>query len=477
MSRRMTIGLKLGIAFGGLLGLVVLLGCASLYMSNDASTELERAVNVVARAQALAGQAATAAAEIEAKERGIAFAIVLQKQDQAAAGQRDYEAAERQMTQTLKELAQIAAREDARRDVAAVHSEFGEQNRLHREFLALLNGQQMDAALKLFDEKLTPSLKQMSASVKRIVAGEEESLKRVAARAEFRKAQTHLLLIVLLAITVPAGIAAWTVLRKTTVSLRGLSARIASAAREVSDASRQISDASRCVADGASRQAGSLEETSASGHELSALTQKNAEQSRNAAQMMEQVDARVRDANSTLDQMLASMRDINNSSEKIAKIIKVIDEISFQTNILALNAAVEAARAGEAGMGFAVVADEVRRLAQRCAQAARDTASLIEESISTSSEGSRKIERMAQSVGSITESAVQVKEIVDQLNHSTHEQAQGIDLISSALTQLEAATQQAASSAEQSASISQSLSEQSDRMNNVVKDLVVLVGQ
>ena len=193
--------------------------------------------------------------------------------------------------------------------------------------------------------------------------------------------------------------------------------------------------------------------------------------------MMEEVDNRVRDANSTLDQMLASMRDISNSSEKIAKIIKVIDEISFQTNILALNAAVEAARAGEAGMGFAVVADEVRRLAQRCAQAARDTAALIEESITTSSEGSRKIERMAQSVGSITTSSTEVKAIVDQLNHSTQEQAQGIELISSALTQLEAVTQQAASSAEQSASISQSLSDQSDRMSNVVKDLVSLVGR
>jgi methyl-accepting chemotaxis protein/methyl-accepting chemotaxis protein-1 (serine sensor receptor) len=477
MNHKATIGVKLGVSFGCLLGLLLLLGSASLYLSAGANAEIERAVNVVARAQSLAGQAATAAAEMESRERGIAFALILQKHDQAAAGQREYEAAEKQLADSVRELGKIAATDQAKRDIAGVQKEAAEQSRVHREFRGLLQNQQMDAALKLFDDRLTPSLKQMSAGVKRVVAAEDQNLAELAAGAESRKAQTGWLFAILCAITVPAGFGSFYVLRNSTKALRGMSAQIASVAGEVSSAARQISDTSRCVADGATKQAGSLEETSASSHELSSLTQKNAEQSRQAAQMMEEVDNRVRDANSTLDQMLASMRDISNSSEKIAKIIKVIDEISFQTNILALNAAVEAARAGEAGMGFAVVADEVRRLAQRCAQAARDTAALIEESIATSSEGSRKIERMAQSVGSITTSSTEVKAIVDQLNHSTQEQAQGIELISSALTQLEAVTQQAASSAEQSASISQSLSDQSDRMSNVVKDLVSLVGR
>src|ERR1700742_4175435 len=116
--------------------------------------------------------------------------------------------------------------------------------------------------------------------------------------------------------------------------------------------------------------------------------------------------------------MLESMKDISTSSEKISKIIKVIDEIAFQTNILALNAAVEAARAGEAGMGFAVVAEEVRNLAQRSAQAARDTASLIEESILKSTEGSRKLEEVASSIVGITESAGKVKTLVHEVGAS-----------------------------------------------------------
>jgi methyl-accepting chemotaxis protein/methyl-accepting chemotaxis protein-1 (serine sensor receptor) len=176
-------------------------------------------------------------------------------------------------------------------------------------------------------------------------------------------------------------------------------------------------------------------------------------------------------------QVVDTMSAIQSSSKKIADIIAVIDGISFQTNILALNAAVEAARAGDAGMGFAVVADEVRRLAQRCAQAAKDTAELIEDSITTSSEGSRKIENMSSSITSITESAVRVKQLVDELHLSSQEQAQGIEQISSALTELETVTQRSAASAEQSASVSVSMSEQAGVMSDVVRRLVALVGE
>src|SRR5205814_9930224 len=113
--------------------------------------------------------------------------------------------------------------------------------------------------------------------------------------------------------------------------------------------------------------------------------------------------------------MVQAMSDIKTQSDKISKIIKVIDEIAFQTNILALNAAVEAARAGEAGMGFAVVADEVRNLAQRCAQAAKDTAALIEESIAKSADGKVKVDQVAQSIQGITEGSSKIKTLVDEV--------------------------------------------------------------
>src|SRR6202043_255065 len=138
---------------------------------------------------------------------------------------------------------------------------------------------------------------------------------------------------------------------------------------------------------------------------------------------------------------LSSMTDITASSNKISKIIKVIDEIAFQTNILALNAAVEAARAGEAAAGFAVVADEVRNLAQRSAQAARDTAALIEESIETSREGNTRLDQMAGAVVAMTGNSTRVKSLVDEVNSGNQEQARGMDQIARAILEMERVTQ------------------------------------
>src|SRR5215469_6179222 len=178
---------------------------------------------------------------------------------------------------------------------------------------------------------------------------------------------------------------------------------------EVAHAASQVSASSQSVAQGSSEQAATLEETSASGEEISSMARKNSENSQAASHEMVKTSQIVAESNQRLEKMVASMKEITDSSNKISKIIKVIDEIAFQTNILALNAAVEAARAGEAGMGFAVVAEEVRNLAQRSAQAAKDTADLIAESVSRSNDGKNKLNQVSNAMGSITDSANQVK--------------------------------------------------------------------
>jgi methyl-accepting chemotaxis protein/methyl-accepting chemotaxis protein-1 (serine sensor receptor) len=191
---------------------------------------------------------------------------------------------------------------------------------------------------------------------------------------------------------------------------------------------------------------------------------------------MNAVNLRVVEANKTLADMMTSMQEIGASSGKISKIIRVIDEIAFQTNILALNAAVEAARAGEAGMGFAVVADEVRNLAQRSAQAAKDTAALIEESILKSADGSTKLGEVAASIQAITEGAGKVKTLVDEVEASSKEQAQGIEQISKAVSQMDEVTQRTAASAEESASASEELNAQSQALVTVVEQLQAMIG-
>jgi methyl-accepting chemotaxis protein/methyl-accepting chemotaxis protein-1 (serine sensor receptor) len=247
-------------------------------------------------------------------------------------------------------------------------------------------------------------------------------------------------------------------------------------AEQVAAAANQVASSSQALAQGASEQAASLEETSASSQEINSMTQRNAENSRTAAELTAHVDEQVKAANQTLTQMLSAMGEISGSSQKISKIIRVIDEIAFQTNILALNAAVEAARAGEAGLGFAVVADEVRNLAQRCSQAAKDTEGLIEESITKSKEGDAKLGRVEESVRSITGTAAKVKTLIDEVHIGSQEQERGITEIAKAISQMESVTQQTAANAEESAAAAEELTAQSQAVREIVHKLDALVG-
>jgi methyl-accepting chemotaxis protein len=275
---------------------------------------------------------------------------------------------------------------------------------------------------------------------------------------------------------VSGGLLAFFIVRGVNKVLSEAVTELSEGARQITSASGQVSGSSQSLAQGASEQAASLEETSASSAQMASTTRKNSENSQQTAELMRAVTKSVTEANQTLADMTASMQEIGASSGKISKIIKVIDEIAFQTNILALNAAVEAARAGEAGMGFAVVADEVRNLAQRSAQAAKDTAALIEDSILKSTEGSKKLGEVAVSIHGITEGAGKVKVLVDEVEASSKEQAQGIEQISKAVAQMDEVTQRSAATAEESASASEQLNAQSQSLMAVVERLEALVG-
>jgi methyl-accepting chemotaxis protein/methyl-accepting chemotaxis protein-1 (serine sensor receptor) len=237
----------------------------------------------------------------------------------------------------------------------------------------------------------------------------------------------------------------------------------------------RVSASSQSLAQGSSEQASSLEETSASSEQINSMANRNNESSRSAAGLMLESQRKFAQTALALDQMVAAMDEINTHSGKISKIIRVIDEISFQTNILALNAAVEAARAGEAGMGFAVVADEVRNLAQRCAQAARDTASLIEESIVKSTGGKAKVDQVAAAIHAITKESATVKTLVDEVSLGSQEQARGIEHVGKAILEMQLVTQSAAACAEGSAAAAEELGAHSQTMMDIVGQLTAMV--
>ncbi|HWI17626.1 MAG TPA: methyl-accepting chemotaxis protein [Vicinamibacterales bacterium] len=271
------------------------------------------------------------------------------------------------------------------------------------------------------------------------------------------------------------GWSVWTTSRMTR-QVNDETATLAETASGVLQAAAEVARASQTLSQGATEQAASLEETSASMEEMASMTRRNAEHSQAAAQLMIEVDTQVAESNHALQEMVTSMGSIQESGHQVAKIIKTIDEIAFQTNILALNAAVEAARAGEAGMGFAVVADEVRNLAQRSAQAARDTAALIESSIGKTEDGSRKVDQVGRAITAITTSITTVKTLVDEVSSASRQQTQGIDQVSSAIAQMEKVTQSTAATAEESAASSEELKARADNARDVVERLQALMG-
>jgi len=257
--------------------------------------------------------------------------------------------------------------------------------------------------------------------------------------------------------------------------IHGVVAELETAVQQFFASSSQISSSSQALAQGSSEQAASIEETSSSAEEISSITQQNNDRSQKVAGLMNEAMPIVATLNKSLGDMAGALTEMSTSSEKVAKVIKMIDEIAFQTNILALNAAVEAARAGEFGMGFAVVADEVRNLAHRSASAASDTSELIEESLLKSRESKQKLDDVLKAMEANNKIAVAVKAETDEIRGASEEQARGIVQISTAITQMNHVTQSTASQAEESASAAEELTAQSHALKEIVERLTRMV--
>ncbi len=298
------------------------------------------------------------------------------------------------------------------------------------------------------------------------------------ANASTRKlASASLVMIVGLIVALMVGVAlAFFIIRNANKVLHNLATALDDGSNQVASAAGQVSSSSQSLAEGASEQAASLEETSSSLEEMASMTKRNSENAQKANELAKQARTAADKGVGDMQAMSAGMEAIKTSSDDIAKIIKTIDEIAFQTNILALNAAVEAARAGEAGMGFAVVADEVRNLAQRSAQAAKETASKIEGAITKTAQGVEISTKVALTLNEIVTKARQVDELVAEVASASREQTQGITQINTAVGQMDKVTQSNAANAEESAAAAEELNAQATTMKESVMELLQLVG-
>jgi len=467
------LGTRLGLGFGLILlflAIVAYVGISRLAGMNNALDDIVNNKNVkVELANGMQDQINLIARSI----RNIALS------NDAAFMQQEKERidkARRQFAQSYGQLEKTVVTDRGKEIMGRIKLSNGVTNPLVDKAMALgLANKTGEAAQVLFKE-VRPPQGQLLTDLEALVTYQTELTKQASLDAARSYARTRLFMLACSGAAILLGaLVAFMLTFDITRSINRVAQGLHAGAEQLAAASEEVNGASQSLAGGASQQAAAIEETSSSLEEMASMTRRNADSAGQADTLVQDATRVVADANRSMNTLTESMQEITRASEDTAKIIKTIDEIAFQTNLLALNAAVEAARAGEAGAGFAVVADEVRNLALRAAEAAKNTALMIEGTVSRVKEGSGVVNQAASAFHQVASGTAKIQELVAEIAGASTEQAQGVDQITKAVNEMNQVTQEVAANAEESASASEELNAQAMQMRDFVLELLALV--
>jgi methyl-accepting chemotaxis protein len=438
--------------------------------------ELDAAVNRTAKKVTLVSDMKTSVLTFRLAERGILLFSSVHGQEKVELNKKLFATSVAKTTAKVGELRPLLVSDAGRELTGKIEAGVAEYARLQADVPRLCAEGKVQEAIQWDMDHLVTAGTAVTNAIDALLVLEQNLNEEAVARTGAIARNSRIAVAILFTLCLVVGLIAAVVIRRSTRELRSIASGMAASSGEVSGASRQVSASSEQLAQGATQQAASVEETSASAQEITSIARQNSDAARKASALMgkaESIDSQVKAA---IQAMTDSMGGISKSSSEISRVMRVIDEIAFQTNILALNAAVEAARAGEAGMGFAVVADEVRNLAQRSAQASKETASMIEQSVASASEGQARLEAVTRSFDESATIRNEVKRYSDEIVVASDEQARGIDQIARTVEQMSGVTQNTAARAEESAAASQELSGQAEALKGIVHRLHELAG-
>ena len=477
MKTTLTLRTRLFAYIGSLAAVSVMLGIATLSTVASLGSLFDSVADKTLPKVQLSGAILLQISSMISAQRGLILSTYSKDSAQVEAGKSDFRKNSENLRKAMDELRPLLVLDEGRNALADIAAAASDWQLAFDEIARQCGAGDPGAANKLRLELTNPLYNRMLASAGRLVEIQDRLLREASTSFRGQQSQSRWIASFLMGLYLIVVTFVVLTVNRLSTDLRRAFGELSEGAGQVAAAASQVSSGSQSLAQSSSKQAAAIEETSASTEEINSMARKNSESSIFAAGLVAKSQKKFAQTNQALEEMVVAMGEITAGSGKISKIIKVIDEIAFQTNILALNAAVEAARAGEAGMGFAVVADEVRNLAQRSAQAAKDTAGLIEDSISKSNGGKTKVDEVALAIHAITDEFSQIKTIVDEINLGSQEQAKGTDQIGRVITQMEQSTQKNAATAEESASVSEELNAQSTSLSDVVNRLADMIGR